>query len=143
HPYVEVLEGEHEEFTYTGYKQGIWNPKGINVYSKEETDSIITNSGIANRIYNLNDDFMITTGNATYVLHHRLDKSKSLDNYLIDEGTINGTTFFKGTDIEGPIKEVGADDFIGGIHGYESVNSVKVIIDGMLLNWGSEIDKNF
>lgn len=96
--------------------------------------------GMKNLYYSLKDEYMtIACGKAEYVVRHRVDPAIQLDTWLVQRISINGSLVMSGTDIEGPVKQVGAADFIGGIHGDEKYTSVTILVDGTAIDEHSEI----
>jgi len=90
--------------------------------------------------YHLKDEILtIVCGKAEYRFRHRTDPSIGLDTWLVQQIAVNGIIIMRGTDIEGPIKQVGAADFIGGIHGDEVYFLVRFLIDGAEISSDSEI----
>lgn len=72
----------------------------------------------------------VTQGRHVYALRLKQDESIYLNTWLINHATFDGEYLFNGTDIEGPIKLKNRDDFIGGIHGDEQIQSIRIIADG-------------
>ena len=94
--------------------------------------------------YRLKDEILtVVCGKAEYRFEHRTDHSIGLDTWLVQQITVNGVTIMSGTDIEGPIKQVGATDFIGGIHGDEVYHCLHLIVDGIEIPTNSKIDDSF
>jgi len=90
--------------------------------------------------YHLKDEILtIVCGKAEYRFRHRTDPSIGLDTWLVRQITVNGIIIMSGTDIEGPIKQVGSADFIGGIHGDEVYFLVRFVVDGVEISSDSEI----
>jgi hypothetical protein len=86
---------------------------------------------MSRNLYSLQNEWMtIRLGKAEYVFRHRSDPSIQLDTWLVQQIAIGGVIIMSGTDVEGPIKQVGAADFIGGIHGDEQFGSVTLLVDG-------------
>ena len=130
-PYIEVLEGTFSDFQYNTYGE-IYNPKGLNIYNKNEVDKKIAKAvGYINNISCVNGVCTINLGKASYIFQRNTKSNINLDTYMFTSGTINGNVVFSGTDIEAPIKEKNTEDFIGGVHGDEIYSDLHVLVDGV------------
>ena len=77
------------------------------------------------------DAIIVWQGKTCYTICRHISPDINLDTWRIYSGDINGVTVFRGTDIEGPIKQVGTTDFISGCHGDERYKSVTILVDGI------------
>ena len=146
-PYVEVHKGEVNSFVSNSYEP-IKNLVGLNVYNKNEVDAIVQslnqNSTPSNTFIKTSSRCEILLQNTVgYTLEHKVSSGINLDTWMLTKGTANGITLWSGSDIEAPIKEVGTNDFIGGVHGDERFESVQIICDGVLLDLDSDYNLNF
>lgn len=86
---------------------------------------------MASGFYCLKDEWLtIEMGKAVYQFRHRVDPAIQLDTWLVQEIAICGIVVMRGTDVEGPIKQVDTADFTGGIHGDEQFFHVQILVDG-------------
>lgn len=138
--YMEVVAGHFEKQQYSNYREGIV-PIG-KVYTKEEIDNIC---GSMKQSYSLSDGRLtVCVGKSKFWIERRNDKTINLDTWLIQRMYINDVVVMAGTDIEGPIKQVGTDDFTGGIHGDEKFTLVKVLVNGNIIDLTTTIpEKTF
>lgn len=132
-----------------------YSPKGVYVYSKDEVynksetysrdetypkenlytkDELYTEDEVDEclmlSVSKTASALTITQGKSVYTVKRQISSSINLDTWRVYSGQINGNIVWNGTDIEGPIKQVGADDFIGGCHGDEIYQSVRILVDG-------------
>lgn len=152
-PYVEVLEGDYNSFQYEGYGIGKYLPKGIEVYSKEETISVVTEGrGSKLRIRKDGNDFLIfyPSKSGNYVGYRygafvdnllNVNVWKLIDIKIYDKlfgpiYTISGS----GADNEGVLKINGEADYIGSIHGDEIGTAVYMYLDGIETDVTANID---
>lgn len=131
---LQVLEGSYNNFVdgTTTY-----NPSGsINIYPKDETYSKEEiNTKLGGLFYKEGSKMYITLGKATYTLENYIKESINVSVWRLTDLWIGGETeIFKTSDIEGPMKEVGAADFIGGYHGDELMLDVITIADGNVVD---------
>ena len=145
-PYLELLKGNHNNFISNSYEPE-YEFTGINVYSKSEVDKLIENINhniSKNNLGKVGNIIDITLdGKVGYRLERNVKSNINLDTWMLTRGTVNDITLWSGSDIEAPIKEVGTEDFIGGVHGDEKIESVQIICDGVLLDLGSDYNLNF
>lgn len=86
----------------------------------------------------MNTIFFEKTGNtmlirqqmSTYEVLRHTDESINLDTWRAYSGQINGVDVWRKSDIEGPIRQVGAEDFLGGFHGDERYTALTILLDG-------------
>ena len=130
---LQVLEGSYNDFVNG---TTTYNPKGVNIYSKEETYSKEeVDTKICGSFYREGTKMYITLGKATYTLENYIKESINVSVWRLTDLWIGGETeIFKISDIEGPMKEVGAADFIGGYHGDELMLDVITIADGNVVD---------
>lgn len=141
-PYVELLKGEYSTFQDNGYNDKYFSSI-LDYYKKDEVDSKITSSYKNKIIKNTSRCDIILNGNVKYVFERKLKSDINLDTWLLSLGSFNEQIIWEGTDIEAPIKEVNTDDFIGGIHGDEKIESIQFLIDGNLVNETDTIETDF
>lgn len=134
-PVFQVVEGEQTKMTISEpgdeyiFKNVSVYPKH-KVYTKDEVDNLLTNNG-DNKLVKSSEQCVITLSDKSeYTFEHVVKSKIGLDTWMLTSGKANGYTLWSGSDIEGPIKEVGADDFIGGVHGDEVYESITIICDG-------------
>jgi hypothetical protein len=94
-------------------------------------------------VKNANSITLTIGGRVTYTLRRQTASSLNLDTWRLTDSAVDGDTIWSSTDMEAPIKEVGANDFIGGFHGDETFESVEMICDGTTLNMSNNYDMNF
>lgn len=108
----------HNVFT-THYKLG--NPLPWKMISN--------NKVLANRISDARYEFSMMSAKYVMQLVNSVNNHQSawnITNITVDNNSILPT----GTDILGPIKELGGGDFVGGVHGYEQNVSISVLCNG-------------
>jgi hypothetical protein len=93
--------------------------------------------------YDSANKWKITFGDFSINLVYKNIPNKHQANYNIDHITdIAGHTLCpEGTDIIGPAHINGEVDFIGGVHGYETTTSIKVLCDGVEQTLNSSLNK--
>ena len=69
-----------------------------------------------------------------YTFEKRVDDNIKLNTWLLTYGGVNDKDLWVSTDIEAPIKEKDAVDFIGGVHGDEVFDSIEILVDGKILD---------
>lgn len=119
--YMELREGVFASRKWSSY---------IDLYTKDEIDSRL----IRNRITAINGDCTITLGKMKYLFKRHTDGNINLDTWRLYSGgidSING--FWNKTDVEAPLLEEGAVDFVGGFHGDELFTSMIMIVDGNVI----------
>lgn len=91
-------------------------------------------------ISKLNDtNYNINFGKYNTNLLHTVNASINADLWNLSYINYNDVTVIpSGTDILGPIKEVGQTDFMGGVHGYEKTTSIYITIDGVEWDYNSD-----
>jgi hypothetical protein len=94
-------------------------------------------------VKNANSITLTIGGRVTYTLRRQTASNLNLDTWRLTDSAVDGDTIWSSTDMEAPIKEVGANDFIGGFHGDEIFESVEMICDGTTLNMSNNYDMNF
>jgi hypothetical protein len=94
-------------------------------------------------VKNANSITLTIGGRVTYTLRRQTASSLNLDTWRLTDSAVDGDTIWSSTDMEAPIKEVGANDFIGGFHGDETFESVEMICDGTTLDMSNNYDMNF
>lgn len=111
------------------------------VYNKAEVDELLLGKSHLSK----SGDYIYLTMNSkvSYTLRHRVDDSIKVDTWLIQSGSVAGNLLWQGTDIEAPIKEVGAADFVGGIHGDETMQDVIILADGVILDLDQDYELDF
>jgi hypothetical protein len=84
--------------------------------------------------YDSSDTWSITFGDFKVDLIHAINADRKMDTYNLSKITDKAGNVIcpQGTDIIGPAKIDGEVDFIGGVHGYETATSVKVVCDGVV-----------
>ncbi|MBE5869097.1 MAG: hypothetical protein E7293_09110 [Lachnospiraceae bacterium] len=75
----------------------------------------------------------VRQGKSVYEIKRHTDEKINLDTWRIYSGEINNVSIWRGTDIEGPIKQTGTVDFIGGCHGDERYTQVNILLDGKVV----------
>lgn len=74
---------------------------------------------------------IMNVNGAEFLFGRYTDDTIGLDTYRLSRVQVNGTDVNPAAgDIEGPIKELNAEDFVSGAHGHEELISYKLIIDG-------------
>lgn len=77
------------------------------------------------------NSFRIKFGKYQIKLNHEVNSSTNSDLWnLVDVTCNNASIIPSGTDILGPIKEIGESDFMGGVHGDETTTSLLITCDG-------------
>ncbi len=137
---LQVLEGSYDNFVNGTTTYSL---KGVNVYSKYETYSKEeVDVKFGGCFYKEGNRMYITLGKATYTLENYIKESINVSVWRLTDLWVGETEIFKTSDIEGPLKEVGTADFIGGYHGDELMQNVIVLADGNVVDMTSEtIDK--
>lgn len=146
----QVVEGKHSEMSIETMED-VYVMKGVSVYpkhrlyTKDEVDALLaSNSANDSGVLKKNGEtFTITMGKAGYTFRHNMNTSINLDTWMLTSGSARGYVVWSGSDIEGPIKELGASDFIGGVHGDEICESINIVCDGNLLSLIGEYDTTF
>ena len=114
------------------------------LYTKDKLDLMLSGVPVGNIFIKNGETCNITLqGKSGYIFKHNIVSSKNIDTWMLTEGTANDTVLWRGTDIEGPIKELGTVDFIGGIHGNEVFESISVICDGVLIDMSQDYNLSF
>lgn len=92
--------------------------------------------------YDSANTWQITFGDFKVNLIHAVNAAKEMDTYNLSKITDKAGNVIcpQGTDIIGPAKIDGEVDFIGGVHGYETATSVKVVCDGVVQTLNSSLD---
>lgn len=92
--------------------------------------------------YDSANTWAITFGDFKVNLIHAINANKQMDTYNLSKITDKAGNVIcpKGTDIIGPAMIDGEVDFIGGVHGYETATSVKVVCDGVVQTLDSSLD---
>ena len=131
-PYVEVFEGDFNKLQYSSYKEEDNILKNTKVYESD----IIKNQNISPNFLNKNGNVInITLNNKVkYTFEKRVDDNIKLNTWLLTYGGVNDKDLWVSTDIEAPIKEKDAVDFIGGVHGDEVFESIEILVDGKILD---------
>lgn len=81
--------------------------------------------------HNAGSEYRVKYNGHEYVISLYTNTSTNVDVWRLSRIYLNGVAISDAvTDFEGPIKEVGAADFVGGIHGDEKQDSVRFVIDG-------------
>lgn len=145
HAWLAVAEGDGEDMLEEFYADNQWmySPDGIFVYAKNEVynksqtyrKSEVYSKEETDRVSHIEfekngNSIVITQGKATYHICRHTNIGINLDTWRIISGEINGEQVWGGTDIEGPVKQVGTDDFIGGCHGDEKYKKIIILLDG-------------
>lgn len=93
--------------------------------------------------YDSANTWQISFGDFKVNLIHAVNAAKEMDTYNLSKITDKAGNVIcpQGTDIIGPAKIDGEVDFIGGVHGYETATSVKVVCDGVVQTLDSSLDK--
>ena len=143
--YIELREGTFNTRKYSNYLESL-TPVGPvytkdQVYNKAEVDELLLGKSHLSK----SGDYIYLTMNSkvSYTLRHRVDDSIKVDTWLIQSGSVAGNLLWQGTDIEAPIKEVGAADFVGGIHGDETMQDVIILADGVILDLDQDYELDF
>ena len=119
--YMELREGSFISRKWSSY---------INLYTKEQMDSRL----IRNRITCINGECVIKNGKMNYLFKRHTDNTINLDTWRLYSGGIDSLSgFWNKTDVEAPLLEKGAIDFIGGLHGDEVFTSMVMIVDGNVI----------
>ena len=145
--YAELLEGDFSSYQANSYEPMLEFTEKVNVYNKQEVDAKILDLSNGIKVNSFkkvgeNCDILLN-GYVGYRFGRRISNSINLDTWLLRNGTAKGITLWSETDIEAPIKEVGASDFIGGIHGDEQYETVQILVDGILLDMNANYDMTF
>lgn len=135
-PYVEVFEGNFNTLQYSSY---------------DEEDNILKNTKINEiDVIKSGTNFISKTGNIInitlnnkikYTFEKKTDDTIKLNTWMLTYSGINNKDLWIATDIEAPIKEKGASDFIGGVHGDEVFESIEILIDGRILDLNNNYNK--
>lgn len=123
-PYIEVLKGTFTRSLYSSY-ENMYEVKEVKCNSKD----IYINPLIADTTYR------ICFGDYQTDLTRIVNSTSNSDLWNL-VGIFQGDIAIvnTGTDIIGPIKEVGASDFIGGMHGDEKNTKLFITCDGIEWN---------
>lgn len=81
----------------------------------------------------------IVQGKSVYTFCRHTNQNINLDTWRMYSGEVNGKMLWDVTDIEGPIKQVGTNDFIGGCHGDEKYREIHIILNGKLVEEEQDI----
>ena len=153
-PYVEILEGEYSSFQVNSYDP-LYEFNGVDVYNKREVNNLIKDvkenlSNHANSLTKKGDVIEITlSSKISYTLQRNTKSNINLDTFMLTKGgvtpkgTVDEVVLWSGSDIEGPIKEVNTNDFIGGVHGDEIYESINILCDGKILDLSKDYNTNF
>ena len=137
-PYVELLKGNYNSYQDNGYDKKYYSPS-LDYYRKGEIDRKFGGYGL-NSFVKIGDKMTIKMGNSAYIFERSISSSKGLDTYRLTQGTHNDVLIWEGSDIEAPILEKGASDFVGGVHGYEQYLGMDILIDGKKIDNSQDID---
>ena len=93
-----------------------------------------SNDSVAISKYGGSDnDYLINIGSYTVHLKHDVNTAINSDLWNLTDIRQNDTVIVPvGTDIIGPIKEVGESDFMGGVHGDEKTTQLAIFTDGKM-----------
>lgn len=149
-PVFQVVEGYQSRMSIETMDD-LYTLNGVSVYPKhrlytrDEIDEIL-NLEVRNKcglFKKSGEECTITMGKAEYTFKHNIKTSINLDTWMLTSGSANGYLVWSGSDIEGPIKELGASDFIGGVHGDEKFDNIHIILDGNLVDIDEDYDVTF
>ena len=114
-------------------------------YTKEEVDTLLEDIPKNSNTFIKNGEVceILLNNKVGYKLEHKVTNSINLDTWMLTKGTVNNTTLWSGSDIEAPIKEKGAADFIGGVHGDEVFESASIVCDGNLIDMEKDYNVSF
>ena len=101
------------------YPQMIFNPSKMITKQEKVRISKISNTKLT-----------IATGKGTHDLELKVDANINLNTWRLTKGTVNGQVLWTQIDVEGPIKQKNASDYMTGYHGDEVYTDVTFIIDG-------------
>lgn len=149
-PYLKVVESATPVEVGTTEKNYPFNPNGINVYSREQVDTLIANNSGGGSSVSLPKLKVEKTGESlilripsprskrytSYTFSRNTNPSKNLDIWrIMDISILDGSftqlyTLCNAYDADGVVKISGQADYIGGYHGYETMDSMTLLIDG-------------
>ena len=94
--------------------------------------------------YSSSDSYKISFGDYECELYKVVNVATDADNWNVVHISHNGSDIIgRWTDIIGPLKISGDDDFIGGVHGSETTNSLYVYAGSKKLTLDSSLDEEF
>ena len=140
-PYVEVLKGNYSSYQDFGYTKKYYSPS-LDYYTKDEVNRKISDLKL-NRFIKTGNQMTITMGDSLYIFERKTTSSNNLDTYRLTKGTHKDVLIWEGSDIEAPILEKGASDFVGGVHGYEQYLDMNILVDGVKIGNSLDVDVNF
>lgn len=116
-----IIYGTNEIYT-RNYQSSYWKPW----VKTKQNNTFFRHSANGN-------EFRMECGKIEYVLAHTVNNNINLDIWRMYQITYGGSNTITDTttDIEGPILEHGAADFIGGFHGDEQLDSIKVLLNNV------------
>ena len=122
--YIEVIKGNRDAPVYTDYADA---DDPINV----EADELSLLDGVDIRKVT-DSSYRIAFGRYHTFLNHTINADTNSDLWNLN-GIFCGTEEIvtEGTDIIGPVQEVGQADFMGGVHGDEATKSLFITCDGV------------
>lgn len=82
---------------------------------------------------------IVHQGKSTYEIRRHIDKSINLDTWRVYSGKVNGVALWEVTDIEGPIKRCGDEDFISGFHGDERYTDILIYLDDQSIDEDADV----
>jgi hypothetical protein len=94
--------------------------------------------------YVSSSSYKISFGDYECELYRVVNAAADADNWNVVHISHNGTDIIgRWTDIIGPLKLLGDNDFIGGVHGSETTNSLYVYADSKKLTLDSSLNEEF
>lgn len=126
-PFLQVVEGEIPDFT-------------VNTYGTSYT-LILDNKKPCSIKYKDSNTYSIVFGDYEMELFHTVNAVTDADNWNIGRVNKGGSVLIpNGTDIIGPIKLKGDNDFLGGVHGSETTTTLIVCADDSKVTLDSDTD---
>ena len=129
--YVRISVYQHDFDNNFMFVKGETLPDKYKPYGYILKDSALTSISDAVVVTKVsNTELTIATGKGRHTLKHQTDADKHLDTWRLTRGTANGKILWNDVDVECPIKEKDASDFMGGYHGDEVFTDAVFLIDG-------------
>lgn len=128
-PFLQVIEGNYNDFTTDTYD----NSTILIDNTKSDEDKISIE-------YKDDKNYTINFGKYNMRLFRTISESADQDNWNIgDIRYLDNIVVPSGTDIIGPIKVSGDNDFLSGVHGSSTTTVLKVYCDGIPVTLNSDL----
>ena len=142
-PYVEIIEGSVDVFQYTEYGQARYEPVGVEIYSKNEVDSLLSTmqpDKLRIRKTNTNEFTIYYPSSGSRLIGYTfgldVNATINLNSWRLKDIGVYSTGLGKVYSItegdnEGVLKIDGEADYVGSVHGDEITVDKYLYLDGI------------